>query len=124
MSLSDTIWPFLMALRNQVDSTFSMSGDLPWAAFLTGELLGLSGKRYFSFWRRTLETVLHRLVRLSVLGPREIPAAAYLRSTPHIFPIAVCSTPGWFSANLHISRRSLLLSVFLGLDLQGWSTFV
>jgi len=40
-----------------------MSGDLPFARF-TGDLLPSSWARYFSFCRRTLETVLcHESVR-------------------------------------------------------------
>lgn len=36
-----------------------MSGNLPFD-LLMGDLLPSSGKRYFSLWRRTLETVLEK----------------------------------------------------------------
>jgi hypothetical protein len=49
-------------------SARSMSGDRPLLR-LTGDLLPSSWKRYFSFWRRTLETVLWSVNYIERIAP-------------------------------------------------------
>ena len=49
--------PLLWRFFAQLDRALSISGTLP-LALLMGDRLPSSGFRYFSFWRRTLETVL------------------------------------------------------------------
>lgn len=58
-----------------------MSGNLPFCR-LTGEALRSSGKRYFSFCRRTLETVLCGLDGGS--GNYCWAKSTYLLSTPNM----------------------------------------
>jgi hypothetical protein len=50
-------WPCFCMFLTQFERALSISGNFPLARF-TGERLRSSGKRYFSLWRRTLETVL------------------------------------------------------------------
>jgi hypothetical protein len=49
--------PFLCWFLTQTERVFSTSGNLPLVLF-TGDRLRSSGKRYFSFTRRTFDTVL------------------------------------------------------------------
>ena len=56
---SETGMPCFCELRAQLDKVFSISGNFPLDR-LTGDLAPSSGNKYFSFCRRTLETVLER----------------------------------------------------------------
>jgi hypothetical protein len=53
-----TTMPFFWAFRTQFVRALSMSTPLPLPLRLTGELLRSSEFRYFSLFRRTLDTVL------------------------------------------------------------------
>jgi hypothetical protein len=71
---SPCLWWFLA----QFESARSMSGNLP-LDLLIGERLPSSWYKYFSFWRKTLETVLVLLARNA-----DGLAQMYLLSTPNI----------------------------------------
>jgi hypothetical protein len=58
--------PCFCEFRTQLANARSMSGNLPFALF-TGDKLRSSGNRYFSFCRKTFETVLRETVRESYL---------------------------------------------------------
>jgi len=72
ISPSDRSCPDCCAFFAQLDRARSMSGNLLLDR-LTGDPLLSSGKRYFSFWRRTLDTVLDCALEDKTayqLGPR------------------------------------------------------
>lgn len=106
LSGSPCLWWFLA----QFASARSMSGNFPFA-LLIGERLPSSWYKYFSFCRRTLETVLERRQQ----GSANSSMKQYLLSTPNIAkdhvsdvscsslkgidspPISVCLTVGFSS---------------------------
>ena len=61
---SVNVMPCFLVFFAHTDNARSMSGNLPLLR-LTGDLLPSSGKRYFSFCRRTLDTVLQFFPRVS-----------------------------------------------------------
>lgn len=113
-----------------------MSGERPLAR-LIGDREPSSWYKYFSFWRSTLDTVLHAVVSRSITvtdfidliipsfnaedgydirqRDRSIDRNHQCCNSP---PISVCLLLGCSSAYWHIRFRSMSVSVFRGVDVD------
>ena len=107
-----------------------MSGERPLGR-LAGERLPSSWNRYFSFWRRTLDTVLHQDVsnfstfvlkadRCTFFQRRielEYGQKSQIKhQSTNVPPISVCLADGLSSAYWHICLRSESVNVLRGVD--------
>jgi hypothetical protein len=110
--------PCLWWFRAQFASARSMSGNFPFD-LLMGERLPSSWYKYFSFWRKTLETVLH----YSQHGMARVSMQYYLLSTPNIAKISLASCAySPFDECKHTSNLRLLHSGVLLVILAHSST--
>lgn len=60
MTASVRCTPWSLEFRAQFERARSMSGNLPLVRLIGEELFLFLEERYFSFWRKTLETVLDK----------------------------------------------------------------